>query len=229
MRLLAPLPASAALVFLAAPAAAQTSPVPAGALASYMTADDYPIEAMRNGEQGIVAFRLQVGADGTVSACSITQSSGSATLDSTSCRIMTERARFTPARNAQGDPVAGTFDSRIRWTMSGGGLSRGDLPRGAVAMPPQVNAALEDWSRCAQREAAAPNPSTASPRQAADEILARCAQAESAARAALSTVQANNFDPEVGFTAFREMIRARIVGSFQDGRRPAQQRNEGAE
>jgi TonB family protein len=222
MRLLAPLPATAALAFLAAPVAAQTSPVPVSALHSYMTADDYPIEAIRNGEQGTVAFRLQVGADGAVSACSITQSSGSATLDATSCRIMTERARFTPARNAQGDPVAGTFDSRIRWSMPGGGSSRGNLPPGTVAMPSQVNAALEGWYRCAQREAAAPNRSTATPRLAADEILARCAEAESAARAALATVRANNFDPEVGFTSFREMIRARIVASVQERRRPAQ-------
>ena len=83
-------------------------------LASYVTADDYPAEAMRNEEQGLVAFRLYVGPDGRVVGCSVTSSSGSPSLDETTCSIMQRRARFTPAM-MNGRPANDTVAARIRW------------------------------------------------------------------------------------------------------------------
>lgn len=84
---------------------------------AYFSADDYPPEALRNEEQGTVAFRLDVTATGAITGCSVTKSSGSAPLDAATCRIMTERPRFVPARNKQGTAVAGTFEGRIRWLL----------------------------------------------------------------------------------------------------------------
>ena len=84
-------------------------------LASYVSNDDYPASALKRGEQGRVAFSLAIGADGRVAACRITRSSGSSALDNATCRIMRSRARFTPARNAIGDPAPGAHEGELRW------------------------------------------------------------------------------------------------------------------
>ena len=86
-------------------------------LASYVSNDDYPDAALRNEEQGVTAFRLEVGPDGRVTSCTVTSSSGSSTLDNATCRIMKSRARFTPATDSSGRKVSDTTSSRIRWVL----------------------------------------------------------------------------------------------------------------
>ena len=86
-------------------------------LQSYFSTDDYPSSAIRGNEEGTAAFRLTVGANGRVSDCSITSSSGSAALDAATCRILRSRARFTPARDNTGQPTNDTVSSRIRWVL----------------------------------------------------------------------------------------------------------------
>lgn len=89
-------------------------------LAAYLSPDDYPAVALRNNEQGQVDFTLDIGPDGRVSACRIRRSSGSAALDSATCRIMRSRARYTPARDARGIAVADRADATIRWVLPSG-------------------------------------------------------------------------------------------------------------
>ncbi len=84
-------------------------------LASYVSNDDYPASALRNEEEGTTRFRLTVGTNGRVTDCSVTSSSGSPALDSATCRIMRSRARFTPARDNQGNPTTDTYTSSITW------------------------------------------------------------------------------------------------------------------
>jgi protein TonB len=86
-------------------------------LASYLTADDYPAAALRNNEQGRVSFILDIGMDGRVTNCRVTQSSGSAALDSTTCRIMRSRPRFAPARDARGMAVADSTTGAVTWAL----------------------------------------------------------------------------------------------------------------
>ncbi len=78
---------------------------------------DYPQSAMDNEETGTVSVVLQVGSNGRVTGCSVTRSSGSRTLDSTTCRILTSRAKFTPARDSSGNPTSGSFPQRITWRL----------------------------------------------------------------------------------------------------------------
>jgi protein TonB len=96
---------------------AATDPVPASHPPTWITYRDYPQQALRAGEQGKVAFRLDVAANGRVTGCTITLSSGSELLDSTACRLLKRRARFTPARNAAGEKVAGTWSNAFAWSM----------------------------------------------------------------------------------------------------------------
>lgn len=89
-----------------------------GDLGALIGNGDYPAAALRNGEQGIVAFRITIGADGRVSDCVITASSGSSALDATTCRILRSRARFTPALDAEGDPTEDSATAQIAWRIS---------------------------------------------------------------------------------------------------------------
>jgi protein TonB len=88
-----------------------------GNLQGLFRTSDYPQTALDNEEQGTVAVQLSVGANGRVTGCSVTKSSGSRTLDSTTCRILTSRAKFTPARDSNGNPTTGSFPQRITWRL----------------------------------------------------------------------------------------------------------------
>ena len=82
-------------------------------LADYFSDSWYPPEALRNREEGTVRFEVQVRADGRAGACRVTVSSGSSALDDSTCAIMMERGRFTPARDAEGRAVPDRFTARI--------------------------------------------------------------------------------------------------------------------
>ena len=84
-------------------------------LASYITNDDYPQDALRNEQQGTTGFRLEVGPDGRVTGCTVTSSSGSSSLDNTTCRLLRSRARFTPATDNTGAKTSDSVSGRIRW------------------------------------------------------------------------------------------------------------------
>ena len=84
-------------------------------LASLISNDDYPASALRAEEEGVTGFRLSVGANGRVTNCSVTSSSGSSALDAATCRLLTSRARFTPARDSSGNPTTDTVSARIVW------------------------------------------------------------------------------------------------------------------
>ena len=88
-----------------------------GNLQGLIRDDDYPSSAIENEEQGTVAVSLTIGTNGRVSGCSVTSSSGSRSLDSTTCRVLQSRAKFTPARDNQGNPTTGTFSQRITWRL----------------------------------------------------------------------------------------------------------------
>jgi periplasmic protein TonB len=115
-----------ALMIQAAPTVPVGPPPPPPTLAraprpiepgSWVTQDDYPVGALATNQQGVVGFRVQVGLDGTVSECAVTQPSGWPLLDEMTCALIAVRARFTPATDARGGRVRGTYSNRIRWQL----------------------------------------------------------------------------------------------------------------
>lgn len=99
-----------------APKPSMASPAkPRGNPGLWVTNDDYPSSAIREGVQGTTGFRLDVGPDGKVTNCSVTSSSGSGVLDDTACRLLTRRARFTPAKDAAGNGLPSSYTSRVKW------------------------------------------------------------------------------------------------------------------
>jgi len=102
-----------------APPAVRTVPPKSavGNLQGLFSNDDYPAAAADNEEQGTVVVRLAVGTNGRVTDCSVSSSSGSRTLDSTTCRILRSRARFTPATDSTGNATVGSHTQRITWRL----------------------------------------------------------------------------------------------------------------
>jgi TonB family protein len=71
-----------------------------------ITEADYPIDALHEHLQGRVVMRLTVSPDGRATACAPVVSSRDSRFDQAACRAALSRARFTPALDAAGQPVA---------------------------------------------------------------------------------------------------------------------------
>jgi protein TonB len=61
---------------------------------------------------------VTINADGRVSACSVTSSSGSSILDRAACNGMQRYARFEPALNAAGNPISASWSTRIVYRLN---------------------------------------------------------------------------------------------------------------
>src|ERR1041384_4879820 len=55
---------------------------------------NYPREALRLHQQGVSHYRVRVGLTGRVTACEITRSSGSPSLDAGTCQILRDRILY---------------------------------------------------------------------------------------------------------------------------------------
>jgi protein TonB len=62
-----------------------------------------------------VVVLLTVGTDGRVTACRVHQPSGDPDADAVTCRLASERFRFHPALDQNGDPVEATFGWQQRF------------------------------------------------------------------------------------------------------------------
>ncbi len=87
-----------------------------GSLQGLIGSDDYPPSALDNNEQGTVSVTLTVGPSGRVVGCS--PSGGPSSLQSATCRLLTARARFSPAQDGNGNPVTATTSARITWRIA---------------------------------------------------------------------------------------------------------------
>lgn len=104
-----------------APPATTTGPM----VAEPCMADDwiadgaYPQGPLQRGESGLVRYRLFVDTGGRVERCAIIGSSGHAGLDRDTCALLSRRARFVPARNVDGSPMAWEYAGSVRWELKG--------------------------------------------------------------------------------------------------------------
>lgn len=94
-----------------------SGPIPKGSKTSWIAAEDYPDAALRAAEQGAVTVQLAINSSGGVAGCDVVKSSGSAALDGTTCRMIQRRARYKPATDGGGRPVAGVDRHTVRWTL----------------------------------------------------------------------------------------------------------------
>jgi protein TonB len=89
-----------------------------GDLRTLFSPDDYPASAQAAGAEGTARAEISIGTDGRVTGCTITQSSGNSALDAATCNIIRRRAKFTPARDTNGNPVTDSLPTPpIRWVL----------------------------------------------------------------------------------------------------------------
>lgn len=88
-----------------------------GSLQGLFSNDDYPSSALDNNEQGTVTVTLTIGPSGRVTGCS-PSGNASSTLKQTTCRIVSARARFSPAQDENGNPTSSTYSQSITWRIA---------------------------------------------------------------------------------------------------------------
>lgn len=105
--------------------AAQTTPVtmhcgrplpdPNGDL--WVTEADYPVAARRGNMEGSVRVELHISDIGCPTKCLVVESSGHGVLDNETCALMMRRARYKPALDADGRPIASVTTLKFRWSL----------------------------------------------------------------------------------------------------------------
>ena len=84
-------------------------------IAGALSDADYRRVGPPKGAGGTVAIAFRVTTDGRVENCRVERSSGWDVLDSATCRLVTERFRFRPARDAAGRAVPWSLGTTFTW------------------------------------------------------------------------------------------------------------------
>ncbi|MBW6529036.1 TonB family protein [Sphingomonas sp. RHCKR7] len=82
-----------------------------------LTDADYPPEVGEAGFQGTVTVKFLVWTDGRVRDCEVMRSSGSDSLDATTCRLIQRRFRYDPSRDASGRAVPAWILENHEWVI----------------------------------------------------------------------------------------------------------------
>lgn len=91
-----------------------------GDLRTLFSADDYPAAAQAAGAEGTAQAELTIGPDGRVVGCNLTRSTGNSSLDSATCNILRRRAKFSPAKDSNGNATTDTVTTPpIVWRLEG--------------------------------------------------------------------------------------------------------------
>ncbi len=95
----------------------QRRPTPKANPADWITTSDYPADMVAAGQPAIVEFRLNIDATGAVTACHIQETTRAKAFDDAVCKSMIRRAKFNPAIDANGVPVASYWRQTVRFLM----------------------------------------------------------------------------------------------------------------
>lgn len=83
----------------------------------WITASDYPSDALREKREGWTGVRLHISETGRIDSCNVIQTSGHVDLDEATCVTLMRRARFQPATDAQGKLTGSIWKIRITWAL----------------------------------------------------------------------------------------------------------------
>ena len=92
---------------------------PSGDLQGLFSPKDYPSAAQRREQMGTASMVILIDEAGRVADCTITQTSGAASIDAQSCAVFRERAKFRPAIGLDGKPAKSTYLQSITWRLEG--------------------------------------------------------------------------------------------------------------
>lgn len=94
-------------------------PQPLNRISSWLRSSDYPWRPHSKGESASIQFRLMVDQTGAPTLCTIQSATRSPDFFDLTCKLLMKRARFAPARDAQGAPVASYYTNSVNWVMAG--------------------------------------------------------------------------------------------------------------
>lgn len=92
---------------------------------NWVTIDDYPDREMRADIRGAAVVRTLVDSTGRPVTCTVEQELGQGRFGTATCKATLKRAKFQPARDATGAPVAGVFRSIHNFVLPGDILKDG--------------------------------------------------------------------------------------------------------
>lgn len=96
-------------------AALTRSPTPMTNPATWLRPDDYPQALLMRGGNGIIRFRTDVDAEGKITNCRILSQTRPEGFADLTCRLITQRARFSPALDSERNPVKAFWVNSVRW------------------------------------------------------------------------------------------------------------------
>lgn len=92
-----------------------TRVTPTSSPGQWLKPADYPAGPLAMGAGAIVRFRLMVGTDGVPTQCFIQLATNSPEFTKLTCDLLMKRARFSPALDREGKPVASYYTNSVRW------------------------------------------------------------------------------------------------------------------
>lgn len=93
----------------------KAAPQPVGSWEDWVSNADYPLDAWRKREAGLVQYDIAVDAQGKAAGCTITYSTATPELEAQTCRSLLERARFKPAEDKDGTPRPSVYPGEFMW------------------------------------------------------------------------------------------------------------------
>ena len=88
---------------------------PVGSPAKWIGSADYPSASWTQGHNGLVRFRIDVDSTGQPKGCRVLYRTSPDEFADLSCKLLMQRARFTPALDVTGKPVKSYYINSIRW------------------------------------------------------------------------------------------------------------------
>lgn len=85
----------------------------------WLATKDFPLNAAFAGQSGIVQVRIDVDESGSVTGCHVLHRTNPDQFADLTCKLISQRARLSPAINADGKPVRSFYATRIVWLSSG--------------------------------------------------------------------------------------------------------------
>jgi hypothetical protein len=98
--------------------ALKVRPQPVKNAPPWFTGDDYPVSAIWEGLQGFSISRVEVAPDGRVGSCVSLNRNRAPNVKDRMCIKLKHRARFTPALDANGRPVAAPYVVLVKFQLA---------------------------------------------------------------------------------------------------------------
>jgi outer membrane biosynthesis protein TonB len=79
---------------------------------------NYPMDMLREEEEGRIGVVLTIGTNGKPSYCEVSDVAGPTSFNDTVCLLLLRHATFEPARNGEGEPIVSRYATRVTFRLN---------------------------------------------------------------------------------------------------------------